>query len=81
LLAGPSTDPGKGFTMNIGNDASVRAATTAAQSTSATEVQMTVLKKALNNQAAGVQPLLDSLPQQPKLASEGLVGTKVNTFA
>lgn len=67
--------------MNIGNDASVRAATSAAQSSNATEVQMTVLKKALNNQAAGVQPLLDSLPQQPKLATEGSVGTRVNTYA
>ncbi|MDI1349639.1 putative motility protein [Aquabacterium sp.] len=64
--------------MNIGNDASVRTATAAAQSSNATEVQMAVLKKALNSQAASVQPLLDSLPQQPKLATEGAVGTLVN---
>ncbi len=67
--------------MNIGNDPSVRAATSAAQSSTATEVQMAVLKKALNSQAAGVQPLLDSLPQQPKLATGGSVGTKVNAYA
>ncbi len=67
--------------MNIGNDASVRAAASAAQSSNATDVQMAVLKKAINSQAAGVQPLLDSLSQQPKLATEGSVGTKVNTFA
>lgn len=67
--------------MNIGNDTSVRVATSAAQSSNATEVQMAVLKKAINSQAAGVQPLLDSLPQQPKLATEGSMGTKVNTYA
>lgn len=67
--------------MNIGNDASVRAATSAAQNSNATEVQMAVLKKALNSQAASVQPLLDSLPQAPKLATEGTVGTQVNTYA
>lgn len=71
----------QGLTMNIGNDASVRAATSAAQSSNATEVQMAVLKKALNSQAASVQPLLDSLPQAPKLATEGTVGTQVNTYA
>lgn len=71
----------QGTNMNIGNDASVRAATSAAQSSNASEVQMAVLKKAIQSQAAGVQPLLDSLPQQPKLATEGAVGTKVNTYA
>ncbi|MBT9609375.1 MAG: YjfB family protein [Aquabacterium commune] len=71
----------QGLNMNIGNDASVRAATSAAQSSNAGEVQMAVLKKAMQSQAAGVQPLLDSLPQQPKLATEGAVGTKVNTYA
>lgn len=71
--------------MNITNDASVRAATTAAttaaQGSTASDVQMAVLKKALNSQAAGVQPLLDSLPQPPKLATEGSVGTRLNTVA
>lgn len=41
---------------------------------------VSVLKKALNLQAATAATLIESLPQPP-LATSGAVGTRVNTFA
>lgn len=59
----------------------VSAATQAAQSPTADAVQMNVLRKALNTQATAAASLLEGLPQQPKLATEGSVGRNVNTYA
>ena len=66
--------------MNISNTPSVQSATTAAQTQSADAVNMLVLKKALDTQAAAAITLLQALPQPP-LASQGTVGTRLNTFA
>ena len=66
--------------MNISNTPSVQSATTAAQAQSADAVNMLVLKKALDTQAAAAISLLQAIPQPP-LASQGTVGTKLNTFA
>ena len=66
--------------MNISNTPSVQSATTAAQAPSADAVNMLVLKKALDTQAAAAITLLQAIPQPP-LASQGTVGTKLNTFA
>jgi hypothetical protein len=66
--------------MNITSMSSVQAATSAAQSDTADSVNILVLKKALDMQAATAMTLLQTLPQQP-LATVGSVGTKVNTFA
>lgn len=41
---------------------------------------VSVLKKALNAQAAGVAQLIASVPQPP-LATSGSVGTRLNAFA
>lgn len=66
--------------MNISSKSAVQAATFAAQSDTADSVNILVLKKALDLQATSATALLQALPQ-PALATEGSVGTKVNTFA
>lgn len=66
--------------MNISSTSAVQAATLAAQSDAADSVNILVLKKALDLQATSATALLQALPQ-PALATEGSVGTKVNTFA
>lgn len=66
--------------MNISGSTSVQAATSAAQSDAADSVNILVLKKALDIQATTATTLLQALVQPP-LATEGSVGTKVNTFA
>ncbi|MCE1193091.1 MAG: YjfB family protein [Acidovorax sp.] len=63
----------------------VNTATALASAKTSDAVQMTVLKKALDTQAASAATLLDALPQsapqQPALATSGPLGTQVNTFA
>ena len=66
--------------MNIVNTPSVQSATSAAQSQTADAVNILVLKKALDIQTSAALTMLQTLPQ-PALATQGLVGTKVNTFA
>ncbi len=66
--------------MNISSSTAVQAATAAAQSSTSDAGNMLVLKKALNQQASSAMQLLQALPQ-PSLATQGAVGTKVNTFA
>jgi len=66
--------------MNISSTSAVQAATFAAQSDTADNVNILVLKRALDLQATSATALLQALPQ-PALATEGSVGTKVNTFA
>jgi hypothetical protein len=65
--------------MNISNSPAVQAASTAAQSSTADSVNMLVLKKAMDLQATTAMTLLQTLPQ-PALATQGNVGTRVNTF-
>jgi hypothetical protein len=71
--------------MNIANSASVSAAVNGASNGDLGTVQgaasTLVLKKALDMQAAGAIELLNTLPQQPALATQGSVGRNVNTFA
>ncbi len=71
--------------MNIANSASVSAAVNSASSGAQGTVQSAastlVLKKALDMQASDAVQLLNALPQQPALATEGSVGRNVNTFA
>jgi hypothetical protein len=66
--------------VNISNTPAVQAATSAAQSSTSDAVNMLVLKKALNMQSESAMTLLQAIPQPP-LATQGSVGTKVNTFA
>jgi hypothetical protein len=70
--------------MNITNSPSVAAAVSGAKSAQADDVNMHVLKKALNTQTAMAATLLQGIPQPPKapaLATEGSVGRTLNTFA
>lgn len=67
--------------MDITNAPGVGAATFAAQGNTADAVNVLVLKKALNTQAAGALALIDAIPAPPKLATEGPLGRNVNTFA
>jgi len=71
--------------MNIANSPSVNAAVASASSGDVGTVQgaagILVLRKALDTQAAGAMALLNALPQQPALATQGNVGRNVDTYA
>lgn len=71
--------------MNIANSASISAIIDSASNGEAGTVQTAastlVLKKALDMQAAGAIELLNALPRQPALATQGSLGRNLNTFA
>jgi hypothetical protein len=65
-------------------NAIVRTATAQASQTTSDAVNIAVLKKALNTQAAAAATMLQALPQppqQPALATSGTLGTRLNTIA
>lgn len=67
--------------MNLVNSPAVSAVSSASPSDS---VQLLLLRKALQSQAQSAAAMLQALPQlppQPQLATEGSVGTRINTFA
>lgn len=59
----------------------VRVASSQAQGETADAVNLLVLRKALDIQAAGASALLSALPQQPALATEGSLGRNLNVYA
>ena len=69
--------------MNIASTTAVQSATAATQSSTSDAVNIAVLKKALDVQASAALGLIQALPQPqvPQLATEGSLGTQVNTFA
>ena len=67
--------------MSLRNDMSVSAAVSATQSSTAGDLQMMVLNKALNSQAASAVTLINAVPKPPTLATEGSLGTRLNTYA
>jgi hypothetical protein len=70
--------------MNIASTTAVQSATAAAQAPTSDSLNIRVLKKALDAQAVAAQALLESIPQPnaaPTLATQGSLGTQVNTFA
>ena len=67
--------------MNIASTPAIQSATSAASAPASDGVNILVLKKALNTQAAAAATLIQALPQPPVLATAGAVGTRVNTFA
>ncbi len=67
--------------MSLSNDMSVSAAVAATQSSSAGNLQMMVLNKALNTQAASAVTLINAVPKPSTLATEGHLGTQLNTYA
>ncbi|MDE2076960.1 MAG: putative motility protein [Burkholderiales bacterium] len=64
--------------MNIANSPAVSAVSSAQPSDG---VQLLLLRKALQSQAQTAATMLQALPQQPKLATEGSIGTHINTYA
>ena len=67
--------------MNITSTQAVQSATAAAQEPTSDAVNIAVLKKALDIQAASAAALIQALPVPPPLATEGNLGTQVNTYA
>jgi len=51
------------------------------QAQTAQQAQMKIFKEALDNQQQQVTALLDSAAISPQLASDGSVGTQINTYA
>jgi len=47
----------------------------------AQQAQLSVFKGALDGQAAHITALMDSVAQAPQLATNGSVGTQINTTA
>ena len=58
----------------------LQTATAAAQRETADAVQVTVLRKAMDINAAAAVQLIEALPA-PQLAASGTLGTQVNTYA
>lgn len=58
----------------------VNNASSATPGTASSVAAMTVLKKAMNLDAANAAALIQALPQ-PALATSGNLGTKLNTYA
>jgi len=67
--------------MDINTDSTVGAAAAAASASQGDGPQTAALKKALDSQATEAAGLINALPKMPSLATEGSVGTRVNTFA
>ena len=67
--------------MNISSTPAVQAAAAAAQTPTSDALHIAVLKKALDSQAVTALGLIQALPQIPALATDGSLGTKLNTFA
>ena len=66
--------------MNVSGTTVAQVTTSTVQSDSADAVSIAVLRKALDLQGSSAAALIQALPQ-PSLATQGNVGTKVNTFA
>ena len=67
--------------MDPVNNATVTNASSADLSTTQGQASLLIQKKALEQQEDTANQLISALPQQPKLATDGNVGTQVNTFA
>jgi hypothetical protein len=70
--------------MNVSASGLTQAALAVTGAQTAQAVQVSVLKKAMNIEASNAQALLQALPQpaqQLPLATQGSVGTQLNTMA
>ena len=67
--------------MDVSPAAAVQAVLATNQVQQAGAAQMQVLSKALSLEASTVQGLLASLPEQPRLATQGTVGTRLHAIA
>lgn len=62
-------------------DAAVGNASAATPGSVGSAASLSVLRTALDTQAAGAAALIAALPQQPALATEGALGRNINTYA
>ncbi|MEI8159210.1 MAG: YjfB family protein [Burkholderiales bacterium] len=69
-----------GLNMNVSSTTTTQVTTSLGQSDTVDAVSIAVLRKALDLQGSSAVALIQALPQ-PSLATQGSVGTKVNTFA
>jgi hypothetical protein len=67
--------------MDLTSSSIVNPATAAASASAGGDAQTLMLKKALDSEATQAAGLIDSLPRQPALATQGNLGTNVNTYA
>ena len=67
--------------MNISPAAAINASVQTQRSALAQQVQVAVLKKAMDVQASGALSLLQSVAGPLPLANSGSLGTKVNVMA
>ncbi len=67
--------------MNISSTTAVQSATADASAPTSDTLNLMVLKKALNAQEASAAALIQALPEPPPLATEGSLGTQLNTYA
>lgn len=66
--------------MNVSSTTATLVTTSTVQSDTPDAISIVVLRKALDLQGSAATTLIEALPQ-PTLATQGNVGTKVNTFA
>ncbi|MFC0267568.1 putative motility protein [Kushneria aurantia] len=67
--------------MDMSVSATVDTAMALQQHNTASEVQANLLRKSLDTQEQQMSQLMESVAPQPQLATEGLVGTQINTTA
>ncbi|GHC14879.1 hypothetical protein GCM10010082_01460 [Kushneria pakistanensis] len=67
--------------MDMSVNGMVNASLALQQHQLSSDVQTSVLKKSLDGQAEQMTTLMSSVDTMPKLATEGLVGTRINTTA
>lgn len=67
--------------MDISAASVAAASSQIAQQRTAQQAEVLVLKKAMELQESGALALLQALPPVPQLATEGTLGTQVNTYA
>ncbi len=67
--------------MDVSPAAAVQSVLAASQTQQVGEAQLQMLSKALSLEAASVQGLIAALPEPPRLATSGTVGTRLHAIA
>ncbi|WP_456269540.1 putative motility protein [Kushneria sp. AK178] len=67
--------------MDMSVNGMVNASMALQQHQLSSDVQTSVLKKSLDGQAEQMTQLMSSVATAPQLATEGMVGTRINTTA
>ncbi len=67
--------------MDLNSSSTVSGASAAASTSQGGDAQTIMLKKALDTQAAQAATMIDGLTKMPALATQGNLGTNVNTYA